>query len=114
MKKIRSWKKRKAMLKTQLKKGNPIILLKNKENENGCLGTSSKGWNLIKNISNSHYFLAVGFKGGKVAVMPGWSEKPKSSSSSFGVHKNGSSSHDLCTWDELKKANVSLFWIERD
>jgi uncharacterized protein YvpB len=114
MKKIRSWKKREAAIKEQLKKGNPVILLKNKEHKDGCLGSSSKGWNLIKNISNSHYFLAVGYKGGKVAIMPGWSERPKSESSKFGVHKSGSASHGLCTWDELKKANVSLFWVERD
>lgn len=114
MKKIRRWSKRKEALKGQLKKGNPVILLKNKEHKDGCLGSSSKGWNFIKNLSNSHYFLAVGFKGNKVAIMPGWSEKDHSVSSGFTVHKNGSHSHALCTFDELKKANVSLFWIEKD
>jgi hypothetical protein len=114
MKKIKGWSKREEALKAQLKKGNPVILLKNKEHKDGCLGSSSKGWNPIKNISTSHYFLAVGFKGGKVAVMPGLQELNKSLSSSFGVHKKVSSSHALCTWDELKKAKVSLFWIEKD
>ena len=114
MKKINRWKKREDALKTQLKKGNPVILLKYKEHKDGCLGSSTKGWNLIKNISNSHYFLAVGLKGNKVAIMPGWSEKDKSASSGFNVHKAGSSSHAICTFDELKKANVSLFWIEKD
>ena len=113
MRTLKRWSKREAALKQQLKKGNPVILLKNKEHKNGCLGSSSKGWNLIKNISNSHYFLAVGFKGNKVAILPGWSEKDKSKSSSFSVHKAGSNAHAICTFDELKKANVSLFWIEK-
>ena len=113
MRKSRRWAKRKEALKSQLKRGNPVILLKNKEHENGCLGSSSKGWNLFKNLANSHYFLAVGLKNGKVAIMPGWSEKDKSKSSSFDVHKQDSRSHSLCTFDELKKAKVSLFWIEK-
>ena len=114
MRKAKRWSKRKDALKKQLKRGYPVILLKNKEHENGCLGSSSKGWNLIKNLSNSHYFLAVGYKGDKVAIMPGWSEKDISRSSSFDVHKKDSPSHGICTFDELKKANVSLFWIEKD
>ena len=106
------WSAREKALKAQLKKGNPVILLKNREHEDGCLGKSSKGFNLVKNLSNSHYFLAVGYKGNKVAIMPGWSEKPKSASSGFGVHKKDSYSHDVCTFDELKKANIALFWLE--
>ena len=114
MRKIRKWKKRKAALKAQLKKGNPVILLKNKEHKDGCLGKTSEGKNLFKNLANSHYFVAVGFKGKKVAVMPGWREKDKSTSSGFGVHKQNNRAHDLCTFSELKEANVSLFWIEKE
>ena len=114
MRKVKRWTKREAALKTQLRRGHPVILLKNKEHKDGCLGSSSKGWNLFKNLANSHYFLAVGYKGNKVAIMPGWSEKDISRSSSFSVHKKDSASHGLCTFDELKKANVSLFWIEKD
>ena len=114
MRKTRRWSKRKETLKDQLRRGYPVILLKNKEHKDGCLGSSSKGWNLIKNLSNSHYFLAVGYKGKKVAIMPGWSEKGHARSSSFDVHKKDSPSHGICTFEELKKANVSLFWIEKD
>lgn len=114
MRKIKRWTTRKDALKAQLKRGHPVILLKNKEHKDGCLGSSSKGWNLFKNLANSHYFLAVGYKENKVAIMPGWSEKNISRSSSFDVHKKDSASHGLCTFDELKKANVSLFWIEKD
>ena len=106
------WSARQKALKAQLKKGNPVILLKNREHEDGCLGKSSKGFNLKKNLYKSRYFLAVGYKGNEVAIMPGRSEKRKSASSGFGVHKKDSESHDLCTFDELKKANVALFWLE--
>ena len=114
MRKIRKWKKRQATLKKQLRKGNPVILLKNKEHKDGCLGESSKGRNLVKNLSNAHYFVAVGYQGNKVAIMPGWKEKDKSTSKGFKVHKRGNRAHGICTFGELKKANVSLFWIEKD
>ena len=106
------WSAREKALKAQLRKGNPVILLKNREHKDGCLGRWSKGLDPIKNIVSSRYFLAVGYKGNEVAIIPGRSEKPKSASSGFGVHKKDSASHDLCTFDELKKANVSLFWLE--
>jgi|TARA_Y100000031_G_C8137087_1_gene345786 hypothetical protein len=113
MRNLRKWGKRKAELKKQLKKKNPVILLKWKERKDGCLGKSSKGWNLIKNISYAHYFVAVGFKGKNVAIMPGWADKDKSASSSFSVHKRDSYSHAICTFSELKKANPGLFWLQR-
>ena len=116
LRKSKSWKKKKSALLTQLKNGNPVIILKNKEHKRGCLGQTSRGWNLIKNISNAHYFLVVGFKRKNTqksfAIMPGWSDQPKALANSYSRHRTGSSDFGLCTFDEMKKTNPSLFWIE--
>ena len=112
----KSWKKKKAALLLQLKNGNPVIILKNKEHKRGCLGENSRGWNLIKNISYAHYFLVVGFQRKNTqesfAIMPGWYDRPMALASSYSSHKKGSSDYGLCTFDEMKKTNPSLFWIE--
>lgn len=122
VKKSKSWKKKKSALINQLNKGNPVIILKNKEHKKGCLGEKSRGFNLFKNIANAHYFLIVGYKGKKFAVMPGWLDRPKAMASSFSVHTatkartaKGYFAGDywVCSFDELKKSNPSLFWVQK-
>ncbi len=114
VKRLARWSKKKDALKEQLRKKNPVILLKNKEHKSGCLGEESAGRNLLKNLDNAHYFLAVGYEGNKVAIMPGFSEKDKSKSTDFSVHEKSrnKNSHAICTFEELKTAQVSLFWLE--
>ena len=74
MRKVKRWVSSEEALKEQLRKGNPVILLKNEEHKDGCLGSSSKGWNLYK-ISLIHTTFSSGIQRGKVAIMPGWSNK---------------------------------------
>ena len=114
MRHIHPFKKKAAELKKQLRAGNPVIILKSKEHKNGCIGSESKGWNLIKNISNSHYFVVVGYRGNKVAVMPGWSDSDKSGSMAWSDYAKtrNKNARRTCTFDELKKDGISLFWIQ--
>ena len=120
LKKSKSWKKKKRELIKQLNKGNPVIVLKNREHKKGCLGEKSRGYNLYQNVKNAHYFLVVGYKGKKFAVMPGWRDQPKARASSFSVHTaakkyspKGAGDYWICTFKEMKKANPSLFWIQK-
>lgn len=122
LKKSKSWKKKKSELIKQLKKGNPVIVLKNREHKKGCLGEKSRGFNLYQNVKNAHYFLVVGYKGKKFAVMPGWRDQPKARASNFSVHTaskantpKGKVAGDywICSFEEMKKANPSLFWIQK-
>ena len=81
VRRINTWTAKKAALKSQLKQGHPVVLLKWREHKDGCLGQGTLGYNIYKNLENSHYFLAVGYRGNKVAVMPGFRFAPKQSSS---------------------------------
>jgi hypothetical protein len=115
MRNITSWKKRKQEIKAQLAKGNPVILLKWKEHEKGCIGSDSKGWNIVKNISYAHYYVAVGYMGDTVAVMPGWRDSSKSGSDSWKAYSQSKnkSARRTCTFAEIKKDNPGLFWYQK-
>ena len=119
VRRVKTWAAKEAALKTQLKKGHPVVLLKWKEHKDGCLGEGTRGYNIYKNLKYSHYFLAVGYRGNKVAVMPGFRFDAKQSSSGFGVHlpRNQNKpeladAHAICTFDEIRKISPTLFWLE--
>jgi hypothetical protein len=115
MRHINSFKKKSAELKKQLRAGNPVMILKTKEHKDGCIGEESKGWDIVKNISYSHYFVAVGYKGNKIAVMPGWSGSDKANSNTWGAYSKTTNvnARRTCTFDELQKDGISLFWIQK-
>ena len=120
MRRIKTWAAKKSTLKTQLAAGNPVVLLKWKERADGCLGEGSKGFNLYKNIANSHYYVAVGYHNDKVAVMPGWYHQERQNASGIRVHFSKNQTHNknlkwaytICTFDEIKKNSPTLFWLE--
>ena len=115
MRHINPFNKKADELKKQIRAGNPVMILKSKEHKDGCIGEESKGWNIYKNISDSHYFVVVGYQGNKVAVMPGWAESPKSDSMNWNAYAKTADvdARRLCTFDQLKKDGISLFWIQK-
>ena len=107
---IRSWSDRRSRLKKELREGSPVILLLKKTPP--CL--EGKWVNKTKVVAD-HYIVAVGFDDTKKEyyVMPGWQEKPKSTSSGPQVHKRENKAHCKCSYKEIKNSDPSLIWIKR-
>jgi len=107
---IKRWDVRRSRLKKELREGSPVILLLKKTPP--CL--TGKWVNSTKVVAD-HYIVAVGFDDAKKEyyVMPGWSEKGKSTSSGPKVHKKEDSAHCKCTYKEIANSDPSLIWIKR-
>jgi len=107
---IRKWDERRDRLKKELREGSPVILLLKKTPP--CL--TGKWVNSTKVVAD-HYIVAVGFDDGKKEyyVMPGWSERRKSTSSGPKVHKKEGSAHCKCSYKEIANSDPSLIWIKR-
>ncbi|MDN5202370.1 C39 family peptidase [Fulvivirgaceae bacterium BMA10] len=107
---IRRWDERKSRLKKELREGSPVILLLKKTPP--CL--TGKWVNSTKVVAD-HYIVAVGFDDAKKEyyVMPGWSEKKKSTSTGPNVHKKEDPAHCKCSYKEIANADPSLIWIKR-
>ena len=119
VRRVNTWAAKKSALKSQLQQGHPVVLLKWKEHKDGCLGEGTRGFNLYKNIEQSHYFVAVGYRNNKVAIMPGGFEVGKTLASDFSVHLARNQTEEwepfaftTCTFDEIKKTSPTLFWLE--
>jgi hypothetical protein len=112
---VNGFDKKEKEIKKQLRAGNPVVILKFREHKDGCIGEGNRGYNIYKNVENSHYYVIVGYKGNKFAVMPGFSDSPKSESQSWSDYANTTKSNArrICTSQQLKRDGISLFWIER-
>ena len=106
-----SWKTRKQRIITQLKKGNPVLVRKDREDKNGCLGEKGSGLNPYTNQVTSHYYILAGMKGGQVAVLPGWGKnRDKGKNDTWSLYKNSktANTHRKCTWSQLEKDGLTV------
>lgn len=110
-----SWKDRKSMIKRALRKGEPVIVRKEKEHKDGCIGDSSSGWNPGLNISNDHYYVLSGYKGDQVAVLPGSADKNRGTMHRWKTYTTNpkSGAHRVCTFDQLKKDGLTVITLSR-
>ncbi|MAU26945.1 MAG: hypothetical protein CMH45_06010 [Muricauda sp.] len=107
---IRRWSEKRQRLKKELREGSPVILLVKEMPP--CL----KGkWVDATKVVADHYIVAVGFDDAKKEyyVLPGWEEKPKSTSSGPEVHERENRAHCKCSYSEIAKSDPSLIWIKR-
>ena len=110
-----SWKDKVKMIKRALRKGEPVIVRKEKEHKDGCIGEDSNGWNFYKNVANDHYYVLTGYKGDEVAVLPGGSDKDRGKMRRWKTYEKNANSyaHRVCTFEQLKKDKVTVITLSR-
>jgi len=61
------------------------------------------------------YYVAVGYMGDTVAVMPDWRDNSKSGSDSWKAYSQlkDKNARRTCTFAEIKKDNFALFWYQK-
>ena len=98
------WRIMEQVLCTQLRKGRPVVILMRREP--ACLDENEKTW------KGWHYVVACGYQGNDVALITGWAT---GQDQGFGAHRRASGkgydqAHVLCTFAELRRARISMFW----